>query len=103
MELLGIENLDLENNFIEVLFDGLFTEGFYVTTEYDYDKDQVEHKDEETNCIDYYAACNITFWDFKIFNVENELITINDRELKKIKELVEFKLIDLLSDELNNN
>ena len=103
MELLEIENLDLENNCIEVLFDGLFTEGFYVTTDFDYDKDQVEHKDEDTNCRDYYAACNITFWDFKIFNVENELITINNRELKKIKQLIEFKLIDSLETYLNNN
>lgn len=103
MELLEIENLDLENNCIEVLFDGLLIEGFYVTSEFDYDKDQVEHKDEDTNCIDYYAACNITFWDFKIFNVENELITINDRETKKIKQLIEFKLIDSLEPYLNNN
>ena len=103
MELLEFENLDLERNFVEVLFDGLFLEGFYVTTEFDYNDEQVEFKDSETNCKNRYAATNITFWDFKIFNAANEEITINNRETKKIKQKIEFKLIDSLSDYLNND
>jgi len=102
MELLEIENLDLESSFIEVLFDGLLKEGFYVESNFSYDTELLEEKEEETNCKNVIGATNIKFWDFKTFDSEENEISINDRELKKIKELVEFKLIDELSNELNN-
>ena len=103
MELIEIENLDLESNELTVVFDGLFPEGFVVKSEFSYDNELIEEKDEETNCKDVVGATNIKFWDFKTFDSEENQISINNRELKKIKELVEFKLIDLLSYELNNN
>jgi len=103
MELLKFENLDLESNFVEVLFDGILRNGFYVETEFSYDTEILEEEEEETNCKDVIGATNLKFWDFKTFDSDENEISINDRELKKIKELVEFKLIDLLSDELNNN
>ena len=102
MELLSVEQIDLDTNFIEVLFDGLFKEGFYVTTEFDYDVEIVEQEEEETNCKELKEPTNIYFSDFKTFDAENEKININNRELKKIKQLVEFKLIDILTDEINN-
>lgn len=103
MELLEIENLDYEAKFIEVLFDGMLKEGFYVTTEYDFDIEQIEYEDDRTGQQDYYEATNISFWDFKIFDADENEISFNDRETKKVKELIEFKLIDLLEDEINNN
>lgn len=103
MELLEVENLDLESSFIEVLFDGILKEGFYVESNFSYDTELLEEEEEETNCKDIFAPTNVKFWDFKTFDSQENEISINDRELKKIKELVEFKLIDLLSDELNNN
>tara|TARA_R110002012_G_scaffold152999_1_gene312944 strand:+ start:139 stop:450 length:312 start_codon:yes stop_codon:yes gene_type:complete len=103
MELLEIENLNLESNNLTAVFDGLFTEGFVVKTEFSYDEEIIEEEEEETNCKNILAATNINFWDFKTYDSQENEISINDRELKKIKELVEFKLIDLLSDELNNN
>ena len=102
MELLEVENLDLESSFIEVLFDGILKEGFYVESNFSYDTELLEEEEEETNCKDILAPTNLNFWDFKTFDSQENEISINDRELKKIKELVEFKLIDLLSDELNN-
>ncbi|NQY30554.1 MAG: hypothetical protein HRT69_13920 [Flavobacteriaceae bacterium] len=95
MEFLNFEKLDLENNFIEVLLDGMFPQGFYVESDFDYDEEELE-----PNVL---GATNITFWDFKILNVESDLITFNDRETKKLKQIIEFKLIDSLSDYLNNN
>ena len=103
MELLEIENLDLESNTLTALFDGLFSEGFIVKSDFSYDTELIEEKEEETNCKNVIGATNIKFWDFKTFDSEENEISINDRELKKIKELVEFKLIDELSNELNNN
>tara|TARA_R110001632_G_scaffold42462_3_gene107532 strand:+ start:527 stop:838 length:312 start_codon:yes stop_codon:yes gene_type:complete len=103
MELLSVENIDYDTNFIECLFDGILKEGFYITTDFDFDKEQVDYKDDDTGSYDYFEAVNISFWDFKTFNSENELIGINERELKKIKELVEFKLTDLLEIYLNEN
>lgn len=85
MELLEFEKLDLEELYLEACFDGMFPEGFFVTTEFTYD----EEEDSENNIL----ATNITLWDFKIFNISNELITFNNRETKKLKELVEFELI----------
>lgn len=103
MELLEIENLDLENNNFKAVFDGMFPQGFYIKTEFDYDDEVVESACEETNYKESLAATNISFHDFKIFNSDSELISVNDRETKKIKQLIEFKLIDSLNDYLNNN
>jgi len=103
MELLEIENLDLESNTLTAVFDGLFSEGFIVKSDFSYNEEMIEEEEEETNCKEILAPTNLNFWDFKTFDSDENEISINDRELKKIKELVEFKLIDLLSDELNNN
>lgn len=103
MELLNFENLDLENNFVEVLFDGILKEGFYVETEFDYNSEVVEEPEEFNNFTKTYHAENISFWEFKIFNSDEEKISVNDRELKKIKQLIEFKLIDSLNDYINKN
>jgi hypothetical protein len=102
MELLAVEQIDFETNFIEVLFDGLFKEGFYVTTEFDYDVELIDVADEDTNCKEWKEPTNISFWDFKTWDNEEEEISINNRELNRIKQLVEFKLIDLLTEEINN-
>jgi len=102
MELISVEGIDFDTNFIELLFDGIFKEGFYVTTEFDYDIEVVDAGDSITNCREVKGATNITFWYFQVWNAENEEVEINERELKKIKQLVEFKLIDLLCDELND-
>tara|TARA_R110002020_G_scaffold65330_3_gene172588 strand:+ start:4245 stop:4556 length:312 start_codon:yes stop_codon:yes gene_type:complete len=102
MELLEIENLNLESNNLTAVFDGLFTEGFVVKTEFSYDEETIEEEEEETNCKEILAPTNLNFWDFKTYDSDENEISINDRELKKIKELVEFKLIDELSNELNN-
>lgn len=101
MELIGVEELDFESNFIEVLFDGMLKEGFYVETEFDYDK-EITEAEEDLGIKAGIDPINITFWEFKIFNSENEKISINDRETKKIKDLIENKLIDSLKDYLNN-
>lgn len=103
MEIVGFDLIDFEKNKIEVLFDGLFKEGFYVKTEFDYEVDIVQEEDLAVACREIKAATNITFFDFKTFNTEEEEISINNRELNKIKQLVEFELIDLLDDEINNN
>ncbi len=103
MELIEVGLFDPEENYIEVLFDGLFKEGFYIKTEFDYDIEIVQDEDLSVGCVEIKAATNISFFDFKIFNAANEEIQINNRELNKIKQLVEYKLIDLLEDEINNN
>ena len=38
MELLEIENLNLESNTLTAVFDGLFSEGFYVESNFSYDE-----------------------------------------------------------------
>ncbi len=86
MELLDFKNLDLDSKFVEVFFDGVWIEGFYVETYFDYD----EEEDLKNNIL----ATNITFWEFKIFKADAELITFNDRETKKIKQMIELKLIE---------
>lgn len=92
MELLEIENLDLENKNLTVNFDGLFIEGFYIKTDFDFDLI------EETNLKGevYMEASNITFWDFKIYT-DGKQIKINERETKKIKDLIDFELTDILN------
>ena len=102
MELLQVENLDLENGTISVVFDGILKGGFWVDADFSYDEETLEEEDLDTNCKKVLGATNIIFWDFIITDCEEEVISINNRELTKIKQLVEFKLIDLLSDELNN-
>lgn len=102
MNLLEIENLDTDNNTLTAVFDGLFGGGFTVKTDFCYDVEQIEFAEEETNCQDCFEPTNISFDEFKTFNSDEEEFTINNRELKKIKELVEFKLIDLLTEELND-
>jgi len=101
MILLEIEDLDLDNNTLTAVFDGLFGGGFTVKTDFGYDKEETE-AEEETNTQYHIEPTNIWFDEFKTFNSEEEEFSINDRELKKIKELVEFKLIDLLTEELND-
>jgi len=101
MNLLEIEDLDLDNNTLTAVFDGLFPEGFRVESEFSFDKEETE-AEEETNTQYHIEPTNICFDEFKTFNSEEEEFTINNRELKKIKELVEFKLIDLLTEELND-
>ena len=101
MILLEIEELDLDNNTLIAVFDGLFGGGFTVKTDFGYDKEETE-AEEETNTQYHIEPTNICFDEFKTFNSEEEEFSINDRELKKIKELVEFKLIDLLTEELND-
>ena len=101
MILLEIEELDLDNNTLIAVFDGLFGGGFTVKTDFGYDKEETE-AEEETNTQYHIEPTNIFFDEFKTFNSEEEEFSINDRELKKIKELVEFKLIDLLTEELND-
>jgi len=100
MEIIDIQTF--EENYIEVLFDGLFQEGFYVKTEFDYDIEVVQEEELAVACKEIKAARNITFFDFKIFNAANEEITINKRETKIIMLMVEFKIIDLLDEEINN-
>ena len=102
MEIVGFDLIDFDKNEIEVLFDGLFQQGFYVKTEFDYDIEVVQEEELAVGCQEIKAATNITFFDFKIFNAANEEITINKRETKKIMLMVEFKIIDLLDEEINN-
>ncbi len=47
MELLEIENLDLGNNTLTAVFDGLFTEGFIVKTDFSYDEETIEEEEGE--------------------------------------------------------
>ena len=101
MNLLEIEDLDLDNNTLTVVFDGLFIEGFRVEAEFSFDKEETE-AEEETNTKKHIEPTNIYFNEFKTINSEEEEFSINDRELKKIKQLVEFKLIDVLTEELND-
>lgn len=103
MELLQIENIDYESKKIQAVFDGILKEGFYVKADFDYEEIQTEFEDERTGLQDYYSAEKISLWDFKTFDTEDNEISINNRENKKIKELVEFKLIELLEDYINNN
>ena len=102
MELISVEIFDTDDNFIEVLFDGILREGFYATTEFDYDVEIEEYEDYDLGIKEYKIPANISFWDFKLFNSEEDQISINNRELNQVKQLIEFKLIDLLTDELNN-
>ena len=103
MELLKFENLDLQNDFVEVLFDGILDEGFFVETDFSYDKSILEEPQETNHFVTTYEAINVYLWNFKIYNVNNEQISVNKRETKKIKQLIEFKLIDSINDYLNNN
>ena len=103
IDLLEVENIDLETNFIEVLFDGMFKEGFYVTTEFDYNVIVEQFEDFDNGVQEHKIPTEISFWDFKTFNAEGEQIKINDRDSQRIKQLVEFKLIDILIDEVNNH
>lgn len=101
MELLEIENANFENKNLKAVFDGLFNGGFYVETEFDFDTEETE-AEEETNTQHHIEPTTISFWNFKTFNSDEEPIKINERELKKIKQLVENELTDLLTEELNN-
>ena len=102
MELIEVEDFDFEESNMKVLFDGLFKEGFYVTTEFSYDEEIIQEEDYNLGLKEIKTAMFINFYNFKIFNAANEEISINDREKKRIKQLIEFKLIDLLEDEINN-
>ena len=76
MELLEIENLNLESNNLTAVFDGLFTEGFVVKTEFSYDEETIEEEEEETNCKEILAPTNLNFWDFKTYIFENWIFII---------------------------
>ena len=102
MEVLEVENFDFEEKNMKVLFDGLFKEGFYVTTEFDYDV-TVCAAEPEIGLKEWTEPLCLTFFSFKTFNAANEQISINNRELKKIKQLVHFQLIELIAEEINNN
>jgi hypothetical protein len=102
MELLSIEDIDFDKQELKAVFDGLFEGGFYVESNYDFDKIQDEFFEEETNSKDYFLPEAITFWDWKVFNSDEEPISINNRESKKIKQLVENELIDVLTKEIND-
>lgn len=103
MELVEVGLFDTKENIIRVYFDGLFQEGFYVITEFDFEVEVIQEEEYNLGLKEIKVAKDISFWDFKIFNAANEEISINDREEKRIKQLIEFKLIDLLDDEINNN
>ncbi len=102
MDLLEIEKIDFKNNTLVAVFDGMFKGGFRVETEFDYDKEQIEVEDNRTGCKDYYEATAISFWFFKLIDSEDKEFTVSERETKRIKQLVEFQLIDLLEIEINN-
>jgi len=68
MELLSIEEIDFERLQLTAVFDGLFQGGFYVKTDFDYEKEQDEFYDEDLGLKDYFLPNNITFWDWKVFN-----------------------------------
>jgi hypothetical protein len=101
MELLEIENIDFENNKATVIFDGLFETGFTVKVEFDYDE-EVEEAEEETNTQRHVEPTAFSFIEFETLKVDGSKFNLNNRELTKIKQLVEFKLIDLLTKELND-
>ncbi len=103
MELIEVGLFDTKENIIRVYFDGLLQEGFYVITEFDFEVEVIQEEEYNLGLKEIKVAKDISFWDFKIFNAANEEISINDREEKRIKQLIEFKLIDLLEDEINNN
>ena len=94
MELLEIENLNAENKTLKATFDGLFIEGFYIITDFDFDLEPETNLNGEV----YFEVRNITFWDFKIFT-DDELITLNKADTKRIKQLIDFELTNIL----NNN
>ena len=101
MELLEIKTIDFNKKTLKATFDGLFNGGFVVKTKFDFDKVLEEAADEDLGLKDYYLPEAISFWEWEVFNPEEELITINERETKKIKQLVENELNDLLVTELN--
>ncbi len=70
MELIEIENLDLESNELTVVFDGLFPEGFFVKSEFSYDNELIEEKDEETNCKDVIALLILSFGGLRLLIVK---------------------------------
>lgn len=102
MELLQIEEIDYDNQTLTAVFDGLFETGFYIKTDYDFDKYQEEFKDDDLGLVDYFLPEAISFWNWKAFNSDEEPISINARETKKIKQLVENELIDTLTKEIND-
>ena len=101
MVLLEIEKIDYEENNLTAVFDGLFREGFIVKADFEYEKEQVESKDDSLGLRDYFVATNISLL-VEIYH-EDEKISINDRELKKVLNQIELKLIDLLEKVINNN
>jgi hypothetical protein len=102
MELIQIEEIDFNTQELKAVFDGLLKEGFYIETDFDFDKIREEQQEENTNCKDYFLPENVTFWNWKAFNSNEEEISINNRETKKIKQLVENQLTELLTQEIND-
>ena len=103
MELLHIDEIDFEKKTLTAIFDGFFQGGFYVETSFDYDELQVEEEDDRTGAIDYFAATNVSFWNFETSDIYEEKFSLNDKAVVNVKQQIENKLIDLLEIELNDN
>ena len=103
MELLEVESINYDTNEVEVLFDGVFQNGFIVKTDFDYDKEQTEFEDSRTGERDYFEATNISLWYLTLMDVEGKEFTINNRELNTIKQMIENELTNLLTDYINDN
>ena len=102
MELLQIDEIELDTQFLIATFDGLFDTGFYIETEYDFDKIREQQEETEVNLKEHYIPENITFWNWKAFNSNQKKISINNRETKKIKQMVENELTNILIKHLND-
>ena len=101
MELLEIEVIDFELITLTAVFEGFFLEGFTVEVEFDYHEWE-DPEDLASGLKQHVTPSNIYFTEFKTLKEDGQVFSINNRELKKAKQLVEFKLIDLLTEELND-
>lgn len=67
-------------------FDGFVDEGFYVKCFVDCEESKVGYVEEETNydCTALVVS-DISFWMFKIYDMSNKEINLNEQILREVK------------------
>jgi hypothetical protein len=96
MLILESVNFDEDNQEVRADFGGFLEDGFYITSDVDFDEVTDDEADFEIGLKESILIENFLFWDFKIFNSANEEVSFNKTLTIEIKQEVENELIKQL-------
>lgn len=95
---MNLESVDFDEDNMCVIayYNDFLEDGFYITSDVDYDEVEDDVEDVDLGISDSILIENFLFWDFRIFNAANEEISFNKTITKEIKQEVENNIINQL-------